>query len=73
MGVGIVLMDSNGEVMACLSSPKPFYSHPSVAEEFMALQRALIFCNELCIEKAHFEGNAQVLNNVINCESECLA
>lgn len=32
MGIGIVLRDSNGEVLACLSSSKPFYSHRLVAE-----------------------------------------
>lgn len=36
MGIGIVLRDCNGEVLACLSSPKPFYSQPVVAK-FWAL------------------------------------
>lgn len=32
MGIDIILRDCNGELLACLSSLKPFYSQPIVAE-----------------------------------------
>lgn len=72
MGIGIILRDSYGEVLACLSSPK-FFLYQSIVTEYWALWRALIFCSELGIEKALFEGDAQVLINAIKCEDECLA
>lgn len=70
--MGIVIKDCNDKVLACLNSFKTFYSQPIVAE-FWALQRAMIFCTELGIENVHFEGDAHVLINALNCEDECFA
>lgn len=36
MGIGVVIRDSKGEFLACLSSPKIFYSQPIVSK-FWAL------------------------------------
>lgn len=72
MGIGVVLRDCDGNVLACLCSPKPFFSQPIVAEAW-ALWRVFIFCSKLGIEKAQFKGDAQVLINAINGKDACSA
>lgn len=42
MGVGVVIRDCAGAVMACLSSPKVFHSHPIVTE-YNAMGKPCLF------------------------------
>lgn len=49
MGIGLVIRDPKGEVMASLSLPEPFHSKPIVAK-LRAFWRAMIFCLELGFE-----------------------
>lgn len=55
MGIGVVICDSMGEVLACLSSPNPLYSKLIVAE-FGALWISLKFGSELGFRAIQFEG-----------------
>lgn len=65
MGIGVVVRDHDGSVMACLSAMKQFLSKPIVAS-YWALKRAMHFGEEWGMEKVDLEGDAQVLVQAIN-------
>lgn len=46
MGIGIVIRDHMGEILACLSAPKSFCGKPFLAEAW-ALKSTVEFCKEL--------------------------
>lgn len=71
MGIGIVIRDDMGEVLACLSSSRGFISQPIIAECW-ALSRAMEFCSKLGFYQLEIEGDAQVSIQVIKKEEECL-
>lgn len=56
MGIGAVVLDYQGKIMASLCSSQPIPSHPIVAE-YKALRRAMFFCMELSFSTAQFKGD----------------
>jgi hypothetical protein len=66
MGIGVILQDCNGEVLATLSAPKDFIIAPEIAEATAAL-RAAYFCQELGFSHIILEGDAlQVVQALAN-------
>lgn len=58
MGVGVVMRDPLGRVLACLGVPKSFCSQPVVAE-YWALETAMKLADEKGLENVeYFEGDA---------------
>lgn len=72
MGIGIIIKDDRGDVLARLSSSLPFLSHP-IVKECQTLLRALNFFLELGMQQVEFEGDALAVIEAIKKESECLA
>lgn len=74
MGFSIVIWDDVGEVLACLSASRPFYSLPAAtAAECRAFLRAMEFFLELGFSHIQFEGDALLIIQAIKKRSECLA
>jgi ribonuclease HI len=62
MGMGVIVRDPNGEVVAMLSAPRNYITAPDIAEAVAAL-KAVTFCRELGFSKVILEGDAlQVVN-----------
>lgn len=70
MGIGIVVRDYVGVFLAGLSASVAGSTH-SIVAEFQALWITIEFCEELGIEDAHFEGDAQILIQAINNDENC--
>lgn len=72
LGIGIIIRDHSGAVVACLSAAENFLSNAILAGS-RALGRALIFCEELDLEKDIMEGDTQVVIQNANKEEACTA
>lgn len=72
MGIGVVINDSIGEVLARLSLRAKSHSK-SIVAKIAILRRAMVFCLELGFDQVQFEGDAQLVVNAINNENECSA
>lgn len=68
MGIGVVIRDDKGDILACLCSSTFFYSKPIITE-FGALWRAMRLGMELGFKAIQLEGDAEVLINSINSEA----
>ncbi|XP_035551149.1 uncharacterized protein LOC118349712 [Juglans regia] len=69
MGMGIVVRDSKGEVIASLCGTKGSVTSPFIAE-LNALWRTMDFCSELGLQDVIIEGDAKELIDAINTETE---
>lgn len=69
MGVGIVIKDSNGDVLALISAPKYYVASPFIVES-NALWKAMEMCNELGFRDVIFEGDAKAIIDVVNSEED---
>lgn len=69
MGMGAMIRDFKGDVMACLCSTHKFISSPIVAA-YRALRKTMQFCVELGFKLAIFEGDSQLLVEAINREED---
>ncbi|XP_040994261.1 uncharacterized protein LOC121240796 [Juglans microcarpa x Juglans regia] len=69
MGMGIVVKDSKGEVIASLCGTQGSVTSPFIAE-FNTLWRTMDLCSELGIQDVIIEGDAKVLINAIKAETE---
>lgn len=72
LGIGIIIRHHNGAVVACLSSVEDFHSK-AVLAECRALWRALVFSEQLSIDKVTLEGDAQVVIQAAKKEETCSA
>jgi hypothetical protein len=70
MGVGIVVRDASRAFQAALVSTLPSICNPEVAEA-MAAWRAVLFCEELGVNRAVFEGDYLNMVNAINSSKVC--
>lgn len=70
MGVGIIARAGTGEFYAALVTTMPFIRDREVAEA-MAAWRAFMFCEDLGVHKAVFEGDYLNVVNAINSHEEC--
>jgi hypothetical protein len=55
-GIGIIVRDSMGEVLATLSKPKDYIIEPDIVEAKLAL-RTVQFCCELSFYRVALEGD----------------
>lgn len=65
MGIGVILRDSKGDVLATLSSQKEFIIDPVIVEATVAL-RAVSLVQELGFHKVILKGDAFQLVQVLN-------
>lgn len=72
LGIVVVVTDSKGKVLTCLSSSRSFSSQP-IEAEFLTLWRAMKLCTELEMENILLEEDALVLVNAIKNEEDCWA
>lgn len=72
MGIGILVQDNQGEVLACLNASQNFNSQPILAEG-LALWRVIEFSKEMGIPCVQLEGDAQILINAIISTQTCEA
>ncbi|XP_041027052.1 uncharacterized protein LOC121267270 [Juglans microcarpa x Juglans regia] len=71
MGLGVVLRNEKGEVLACACYKRPPVSDFVMAKT-VALWYAVDLCNELGFNKVIFEGDAQLVVEAVNSEDEDL-
>jgi ribonuclease HI len=65
MGVGVVLRDEHGAVVAALASVFPFVRDPVLAEA-TALWKAVKFCGEVGCQRVVFEGDSLQVVQLVN-------
>lgn len=69
VGMGVVIRDRQGEVVAAMSISRRDVQNPFLAEG-MALWRAMVFCIETGIVDVIFEGDAKELIEVVMSDEE---
>lgn len=69
IGVGVVVRDDEGGAVAALARVYPGIDNPTVVESLAAWQ-AVVFCSDLGIQQATFEGNSLIVASALN--KECL-
>ncbi|XP_042958088.1 uncharacterized protein LOC122293621 [Carya illinoinensis] len=69
MGIGIVIIDRNGDVLATLTTSKDKVGSVFHAKCY-ALSRALRLCEELGMEQVLFKGDAKSVVHAINSRTE---
>ncbi|XP_042982649.1 uncharacterized protein LOC122311907 [Carya illinoinensis] len=69
IGIGVVIRDSRGRVIASLKSPKDSFPDAHLAESMAAL-KAVTFCKRLGLERVILEGDAQQVVKAIQDCSE---
>ena len=71
-GIGVVIRDSNGEVIGALS--KSSFLPATVEDmEAIACRKAVSFARDLGLEKVVFEGDSETITRAINSDFTCLA
>lgn len=70
MGVGIVVRDSDGRVVAAIATVIQFIFDPPPAEA-MAAWRAVLLCRKLGFTHMIFEGDSLSIVFALNSESPC--
>ncbi|XP_042958077.1 uncharacterized protein LOC122293606 [Carya illinoinensis] len=69
VGIGVIVRDSEGEILACMCLRMNNLLKPACAEAY-ALRRAMFFCLELGCSSAVFEGDSLVVVNATNSGCE---
>lgn len=69
VGIGVILRDSAGDILASLCQSYHCAVQPCVAEAH-ALRRAMEFCEELGFSNVSFEGDSQSIIQAINSVDE---
>ncbi|XP_035544636.1 uncharacterized protein LOC118348020 [Juglans regia] len=72
VGLGVVIRNDKGEVMAACCESKSFVDQPAIAEGW-ALRKAMELCEDLRFNKVIMEGDAQVVVNAVNSQIEDLS
>ena len=71
-GLGVVVRDSMGEVLASLAENIPLPQ--TVADvEAAAARRAIMFARELSLSRVILEGDSEIINRAIQAEEQSLA
>ena len=65
-GIGVVIRDSSGLVIASCSKLLPQAYHASEVEALAAMQ-ALVFAQEVGVSKAILEGDSAMLMKTLTC------
>lgn len=70
MGVGVIIRDAVGTVVAAMCSTVPYITDPAVAEA-TALWKAVTLCLELNIQRLHLEGDAKEIVQALQKRGPC--
>lgn len=70
MGVGLIVQDVAGSVLAAMYTSVAFVVDPTVAEA-MALWKAISYCLELDFSRLHLEGNALEVVHALQQQDSC--
>jgi len=70
IGVGVVVRDDQGRVVASLARAIPGIDHPTVAESWAAWLAVELYC-VLGFQKVSFEGDSMILVSALNSEDHC--
>ncbi|GLT71410.1 hypothetical protein SLA2020_434310 [Shorea laevis] len=70
MGVGVIIRDATGNVIAAQSSSFPNITDPAVAESF-GLWQAVSLCKDLELSQIHFEGDASEIVHALLQQTPC--
>uniref|UniRef100_A0A2N9GNK1 RNase H type-1 domain-containing protein n=1 Tax=Fagus sylvatica TaxID=28930 RepID=A0A2N9GNK1_FAGSY len=71
-GIGVIVRDSHGLVMASLTQ-KVRFPHSVLSIEAWAVKRSIQFALEIGITEAEFEGDSQTIVNALNAQHPSLA
>ncbi|KAF5468669.1 hypothetical protein F2P56_012808 [Juglans regia] len=69
VGIGVVVRDSNGEILACLCSRFAHNSNPYVAEA-LSLRKAVTFCSEMGFSDVVLGGDSLIIVNATKSGEE---
>ncbi|KAF5443038.1 hypothetical protein F2P56_035633 [Juglans regia] len=72
VGLRVVIRNEEGEIMAAVGEHRSLVSDPTAAKGY-ALRKAMEFCKDLNFSRVVFEGDAQVIVNVVNEEEKYLS
>lgn len=72
VGIGVVVRDSNGDMLACLCSSVG-YLMKSIVAKALALRSAAILCSELGLSNVVLEGDSQMVVKATNSDEELWA
>jgi ribonuclease HI len=70
MGVGAILIDEKGQVVAAMAKVIPHFRDPTVAEA-VALWKAVNLCSDIGVSQVEFEGDSLEVVQAVNGESPC--
>ena len=70
-GLGVVVRDSTGNIIAALSQ-KVRCPHSVEMVKALACNRALVFAQELCLSQVVFEGDSLRIVQALNSQEACL-
>ena len=75
VGIGVVVWNETGEVLAALSKKKKknLLPHSAVALEVIATQRVVQFISELVISQSVFDGDLEVFCNSLFTKNSSLS
>ncbi|KAF5450136.1 hypothetical protein F2P56_030511 [Juglans regia] len=68
MGMGVIIRDSEGRLLAVVTASKDHISSAAQAES-AALHRVMDLCTELGLNKVCFEGDAKVVVDAVNSKN----
>ncbi|XP_035542882.1 uncharacterized protein LOC109001229, partial [Juglans regia] len=69
VGIGVVVRNWEGKIIATLRAPRSLFPDPKLAESVAAL-RAVLLCKNLGITRLILEGDAKSVVKDINSETE---
>ncbi|XP_042950181.1 uncharacterized protein LOC122282290 [Carya illinoinensis] len=69
MGIGVVIRDSERELLGCLIAPKEHVPSVFQAKSY-ALHKAMELCIELELSQVCFEGDSKVVIDAVNSKEE---
>ena len=72
VGIGVVIINSSGQVIGALSD---IIHLPSAIDdvEAIAFRRAISFAMEIGVEEVVFEGDSETIIKALNSDSSCLS
>ncbi|XP_059440462.1 uncharacterized protein LOC132172916 [Corylus avellana] len=70
MGVGVIIRDERGQIIATLSQPTEYHHEPAAAEAVAAL-KAVEFCREVGVHETILEGDSLLVVNAIKNQNQC--
>lgn len=72
MGVGTIIRNAEGTIMAIMCTTVPFITDPTVTEA-VALWKVASFCLELGFQRLHLEGDALEIVQTLQQRDSCFS